>query len=269
MPGGMIETSVNAGSTQVVLQTMVDVVKQLGDSNRVSGPLLKKARERIEEKFNAFMAVEASRPGDPGNVLHVFEWGGKGPLWKINMTGSGNTRVVTYELLKSTTNVPIRPEFQQYNFKRYKFTDKAAIFEDDTPVVIRPYEKYLVYIEDNQVPSGFKSELGGQYKDAAGTTFSTMPSEIVNPGGGRYKNSFDTHFLEFWGSTAGAEAEYDELAYILTHSTAFRAEAALRDIKLSSFSKVMSPAEIESAAAGKATMITNSVIADIVSGLRL
>ena len=264
----LLDSRVQSTDTQVVVQTMVEVVRQLGNTKRVSGPLLKRAKETIEKRFNTFMAVEAARPGDPGNVLHVFEWGGRGPLWKLVMVGSGNTRIITYEFLPSIVDVPIRPEFQGFNFKRYKFKDKATIFENDTPVTINPKDKYLVYIEDNKVTSGFKSGQGGGFVDHLGTTFSTASSEIVNPGGGRYKDSFQKHFLEFWSSSAGATAEYDELAYVLTHSTTFRAEAELRSIKLQSFSKVLTPQyEINRRAAEHANQIITAIAADISGGI--
>lgn len=210
-----LKTTVDAYDARVSIKSLYEATQMIR-RGALTDDVIKASFRVMDKQFNLHVAAQAAARGD---LSHVFDWNmvgsQAGRLWQTKLVGRGSNRSVLYAFLPSKKKVPFDPELEGLLRRRHVFKRKAEVFEHGEPVTISPkYAKFLVYINRHN-GAGYVEGNGKVFKKN-GITFTTRTSNVVNPGGDKFRGKFSAEFVRFWSNPK----PIDELAQELGRSTA-------------------------------------------------
>lgn len=206
------------------IQGIIDAVERPG----YKGNFIDDLMDDIQEEF--MVDTEANRQ----RLAHMFEWPDKQggdvppiPLFKLVRVGSGVEKVMNFDFLPSTKNVPL-PDPERYGFKpsklqylsRHKFPMKALVMETQSAVTIKPKNsKRGLFIPDAEAPRGY---------------YMTKKATVINPGGRQATGAF----AAWWTTWFSTRAQEISIARTKLSEETFAANGrkAIRDVTTGRFS---------------------------------
>lgn len=204
-----LSNALKFGSTMQALQQTLNTDKHLN-------ALTNAGYEVLRDAFNTQMHMAAQSAAGTLLYHHVYEWEHVGEpgfqLWKMNLTGRGGNKSISWNWRPSKTTVPTMTNvngtdkflpskgFDPSKLNRiHIFVWKAPIMEYGVTVTVRPRLSHVLVFPNNQ-------QQGAGGRMGPGTATFTGDVQTITPGA-QVQGNFTAAFIAFFGSQANQVLE--------------------------------------------------------------